>query len=127
MLGFGLALFEEFFLTERKRKEIEKERLDKIIETCELNRVLKKRVLGLDTMLFSGGEELSGGERQLIILARALTRNFNILILDETLSEVNDELEDKILKNIFKTYKDKTIIYVTHKNNKNYFSRVINV
>lgn len=108
-------------------KEIEKERLDKIIETCELNRVLKKRVLGLDTMLFSGGEELSGGERQLIILARALTRNFNILILDETLSEVNDELEDKILKNIFKTYKDKTIIYVTHKNNKNYFSRVINV
>lgn len=107
--------------------EIEKERLDKIIETCELNRVLKKRVLGLDTMLFSGGEELSGGERQLIILARALTRNFNILILDETLSEVNDELEDKILKNIFKTYKDKTIIYVTHKNNKNYFSRVINV
>lgn len=108
-------------------KEIEKERLDKIIETCELNRVLKKRVLGLDTMLFSGGEELSGGERQLIILARALTRNFNILILDETLSEVNDELEDKILKNIFKKYKDKTIIYVTHKNNKNYFSRVINV
>lgn len=108
-------------------KEIEKERLDKIIETCELNRVLKKRVLGLDTMLFSGGEELSGGERQLIILARALTRNFNILILDETLSEVNDELEDKILKNIFKTYKNKTIIYVTHKNNKNYFSRVINV
>lgn len=108
-------------------KEIEKERLDKIIETCELNRVLKKRVLGLNTMLFSGGEELSGGERQLIILARALTRNFNILILDETLSEVNDELEDKILKNIFKTYKDKTIIYVTHKNNKNYFSRVINV
>ena len=101
--------------------------LGKIIETCELNRVLKKRVLGLDTMLFSGGEELSGGERQLIILARALTRNFNILILDETLSEVNDELEDKILKNIFKTYKDKTIIYVTHKNNKNYFSRVINV
>ena len=59
-------------------------------------------------MLFSGGEELSGGERQLIILARALTRNFNILILDETLSEVNDELEDKILEK----YNNKTLVTI---------------
>ena len=108
-------------------KEIESSKLDKVIEICELNRILNKRVFGLDSILFSGGEDLSGGERQLIILARALVSDFEILILDETLSEVNDEVEDKILNNIFTYFKDKTIIYVTHKNNKNYFNRTINV
>ena len=108
-------------------KDIESSKLDKVIEICELNRILNKRVFGLDSILFSGGEDLSGGERQLIILARALVSDFEILILDETLSEVNDEVEDKILNNIFTYFKDKTIIYVTHKNNKNYFNRTINV
>lgn len=108
-------------------KNIDETKLNKIIEICELNRILKKRAFGLDSILFSGGEDLSGGERQLILLARILINDFNILILDETLSEVNDEVEDKILNNLFAYYEDKTIIYVTHKNNKNYFNRIINV
>ena len=108
-------------------KKIQKDELDKIIDICELNRIIKKKTFGLDTFLYSGGEELSGGERQLIILARALVNDFEILILDETLSEVNDLVEDKILENIFDYYKDKTIIYISHKNKKNYFKRVINV
>lgn len=108
-------------------RNITDEKLNEIISLCELTRVTKKRTFGIDTPLFSGGEELSGGERQLVILARALVSEFEILILDETLSEVNDEVEDEILKNLFKYFKDKTIIYVTHKNKKNYFQRIINV
>lgn len=108
-------------------KQIPEERLSKIIELCKIERITKKRTFGINTILFSGGEELSGGERQLIFLARALANDFNILILDETLSEVNDEVEDQILENLFNYYKNKTIIYVTHKNNKRYFKRIINV
>lgn len=108
-------------------KEISEEKLCKILELCKINRITNKRTFGINTILFSGGEELSGGERQLIFLARAIANNFNILILDETLSEVNDEVEDEILKDIFNYYKNETIIYVTHKNNKNYFKRIINV
>lgn len=108
-------------------RTISDDRLTEIIKICELKRILNKKTFGLDTFLYGGGEELSGGERQLIILARTLVNDFNILILDETLSEVNDMLEDKILENIFTYYKDKTIIYVSHKNKKNYFKRVINV
>lgn len=108
-------------------KDISEEKLNKVLTICDIGRIISKKTFGLDTFLFSGGEELSGGERQLIILARTLVNDFEVLILDETLSEVNDVIEDKILSNIFETYKDKTIIYVSHKNKKNYFKRVISV
>jgi len=107
--------------------EIPEEKLNEIISICEINRIIKKKAFGLDTFLYAGGEELSGGERQLIILARALVNNKDILVLDETMSEVNDQIEDKILHKLFNYYQDKTIIYVSHKNKKNYFERTIYV
>ena len=107
-----------------KIKDVE---LKEIIRICELNRIIDKKSFGLDTYLYAGGDELSGGEKQLIILARALVSNKEILILAEALSEVNDYLENRILKNIFEKYNNKTIIYVSHKNNKDYFERTLNV
>lgn len=108
-------------------KSVSDEEFESIIKICELDRIVKNRPFKYDTFLYGGGEELSGGERQLIILARTLILNKEIIILDETLSEVNDMLEDRILKKIFNTYKESTIIYISHKNKKKYFKRVINV
>lgn len=61
------------------------------------------------------GFNISGGERARIILARALAREFEILILDETLESVDVNMERIILKNIFNNYKDKTIIVISHR------------
>lgn len=61
------------------------------------------------------GFNLSGGEKERIVLARTLLRNFNILIIDEGLSEVDINNERIILKNIFNRYKDKTIIVISHR------------
>lgn len=108
-------------------RKVSESKLNKIISICKLERIINKKTFGLDTFLYGGGEELSGGERQLVILARALVSDFSILILDETLSEVNDTVEDEILKNLFTEYQDKTIIYVSHKNKKEYFQRTLNV
>ncbi len=108
-------------------KEVDEEKFNEIINICELYRIVKNRPFKYDTFLYGGGEELSGGERQLIILARTLILGKNIIILDETLSEVNDMLEDRILKKIFAYFKETTIIYISHKNKKKYFKRVINV
>ena len=107
--------------------KVSQKKLDTIIDICCLNRIINKKTYGLDTYLFGGGSELSGGERQLIILARSLVLDKPILILDETLSEVNDKVEDKILNNLFNKYKNKMIIYVSHKNKKNYFHRTLYV
>ena len=85
-----------------------KEQIDKIID---------KKAFRDKDIVEENGFNLSGGERQKIILARALLNDFNYLILDETLSEVGQKEEEIILNNIIKKYKDKTIIYITHKKN----------
>lgn len=67
---------------------------------------------------------ISGGEKQRIILARALLNDFQILILDEALSEVNSDLEIHIIQKLKNYFKDKTIIYVSHKKQEQYFDEV---
>lgn len=108
-------------------KEINEIKLKKIIDLCLLNKLLSQKPFGLDTYLFGGGNELSGGEKQLIYIARSLVNTPRILILDETLSEVNEELEQKIINNIFNYLKETTVIYITHKNSTNYQARTIYV
>ena len=80
-----------------------------------------------DSLIEPGVSNLSGGEYQRIILARGLLKDSNIIILDEALSEVDKELEDKIIKNIRNYYKDKTLIYISHKNQKDNFENIINL
>lgn len=103
------------------------EELNRIIEITNLRRVIDKKAFGINTFLYSGGEELSGGEKQLIILARALLSNKDIIILDESLSEVNEDIENSIINNIINYFENNIIIYVSHKQNKNYPLKVINM
>ena len=77
--------------------------------------------------MLDGGFNFSGGEKQRITLARALVKRSKILILDEALSEVPEDLERKIIKDIKKEYKDKTIIYISHRSNEKLFDKVINL
>ena len=59
---------------------------------CKIDEIVKKRPLRFETFISPDENNLSGGERQRIILARALLNNFNILLLDEALSEVDMKL-----------------------------------
>ena len=68
---------------------------------------------------------LSGGEKQKIIIARSLYNSFNILIMDESLSEISKYNRKRILLNIINYYKDKTIIYISHHDEDIYFNQRI--
>lgn len=105
-------------------REIIEEKYKEIVEICEIESIVEKKPLRYETFLTKDSINISGGERQRIILARALLNNFQILILDEALSEVNSDLEIKIIKNIKNYFKDKTIIYVSHKKHDRYFDKV---
>ena len=79
-------------------------------------------------LLEEGGANISGGQRQRIALARALARNSKIIMIDEGLSQMDINLERKILKNIFNNYKSSTIIIVSHRlDNMDLYDKVISV
>lgn len=61
------------------------------------------------------GANLSGGQKQRIVIARALLKKAKIIILDEATSALDQNLEKQILKNIMNTYRDATIISITHR------------
>lgn len=107
-------------------RNISEEKFQDIIKICNLDKIVLNKPLRYDTYLFKDSINFSGGEKQRIVLARALLNDFKILILDEALSEVNEDLELEIIKNLKEYYKDKTIIYVSHKKYGNIFDKVYN-
>ncbi len=70
---------------------------------------------GYDTEVGERGTRLSGGQKQRISLARALVRDPNVLILDDTLSAVDNITEKKIVENIHGVLRDKTSIVISHR------------
>lgn len=106
-------------------REIEEEEFKKVIQICKIDEIVEKKPLRFETFLMKESINLSGGEKQRIILARALLNKSKILVLDEALSEVNKEMELEIIKQIQENYKEKTIIYVSHKDYDQHFDKVI--
>lgn len=100
---------------------------DKICKICKVDDVVNKKTFSYESLIGSDEGNISGGEKQRIILARAVLKDFNVLILDEALSEVDIKLELEILKSIRENYKDKTIIYISHKKYPNVFDKVISM
>ena len=70
---------------------------------------------GYNMILEENASNISGGERQRIILARTFLKDSDIYILDETFSQINIEKERIIINNLFKKFKDKTIIVISHR------------
>ena len=107
---------------------VDTEKLNKIINICKLNNFINSHILGLDAKIGEKGLKISGGQKQRIGLARALYKNFDILILDEATSALNKDYESQILNSIYSSYKDKMIIMVSH-NQKNlqHCNRIIEI
>ena len=101
-------------------KKINNDELNKVLKITKVDELINKKELRLDSYLFDSGYNLSGGERQRIILARSILMKPKILILDESLSEVDKETEENILNSIDKYLKNITIIYITHTNSKSF-------
>ena len=68
-----------------------------------------------DTMVGERGITLSGGQKQRTAIARALIRNPRILILDDALSSVDTQTEDKILNHLRAVMKGRTTIFISHR------------
>ncbi|MBD7908969.1 ABC transporter ATP-binding protein [Sporosarcina gallistercoris] len=70
---------------------------------------------GLDTLVGEKGVALSGGQKQRISIARAIVKNPEILVLDDSLSAVDAKTETRIIENIQNERSGKTTIITTHR------------
>lgn len=70
---------------------------------------------GIDTLVGEKGVSISGGQKQRISLARAIIKDPEILILDDSLSAVDAKTEQNIIQNIQQNRADKTTIISTHR------------
>lgn len=70
---------------------------------------------GLETMVGEKGVSISGGQKQRISIARALIKEPELLILDDSLSAVDAKTERKIIENIQQLRQGKTNVIVTHR------------
>jgi ATP-binding cassette subfamily B protein len=68
-----------------------------------------------DTIVGERGVTISGGQKQRSSIARALLKDAPILILDDSLSAVDTDTEEQILKNLKENRKDKTTIIIAHR------------
>jgi len=105
-------------------KKTPKKELEKILKICRIDKINIVKDIGLDAIIINNSN-ISGGEKNRIILARSLIHSKDILILDEVLKETDYKLEIDIIKDIIKNYNKKTIIYISHKNVSFLFNKVL--
>lgn len=85
-----------------------------IIKMVGLEGKINSLEKGMDTIIDEGGKNLSGGEKQRMALARILAMDTPIILLDEPTVGLDPVTEHELLDTIFKVFKDKTIVWVTH-------------
>jgi ATP-binding cassette subfamily B protein len=95
--------------------DVSPERFTELIRVVALDKDLKLFPAGLETVVGEKGLTLSGGQKQRVALARALAIDPRILVLDDALSAVDAETEEKILANLLKERKGRTNIIVSHR------------
>lgn len=113
------ASIKENIILENDESKVNYQQYDKVINFLKLDDHFKEQLDGLNAKIGINGIALSGGQKQLISLARALYKNSDVLILDEPTSAL-DTVKIELFRELILTLKKtKTIFFVTH--NKDYF------
>ena len=108
-------------------KEVAKKELEKVIRITGIDKFLKEKNISLNFLLEENGHNISGGERQRILLARALLQNKKILILDETTNGIDTLSEENIVRKVKEKY-DVTLILISHRyDNLKLFNKVFEI
>ena len=111
---FNTSLGDNIVYPEVYQETIHKEKLEIIAKKLEIKEFIDKLPKCWETIIAEKGQNLSEGQKQLISLTRALVRDYEIYLFDEFLSNINNDLKEKLMKFIFHELRDKTIIVVSH-------------
>ncbi len=91
------------------------EHIETMAKLSDVHENIKQFKHGYDTIIGERGVTLSGGQKQRVSIARALAKEPPILIMDDSVSAVDTDTEEKILRNLKKIRKGKTTIMIAHR------------
>lgn len=97
------------------RNDATDEEIYQILEMASLKEDIDHLPEGLDTIVGESGVTLSGGQKQRVSLARALIKDPEILILDDSLSAVDGKTETRIIEHLKVARKNKTTLISAHR------------
>lgn len=91
------------------------EKVQRVAELVEMDDEILAKPGGYDFILQPGGLGVSEGQKQRLLIARALYHDPSILLFDEATSYLDPSLEKRIVERILRTYREKTILFITHR------------
>ena len=120
--SLGIVLQDTNLFTGTIMDNIRYGRLDATDEECiaasklaNAHEFVKHLEHGYDTMIHSGGESLSQGQRQLLSIARAAVANPPVLILDEATSSIDTHTERIVQEGMDKLMEGRTVFVIAHR------------
>ena len=90
-------------------------KFNKCLEDAQLLEFINLQPNKLDTVVGENGINLSGGQIQRLGIARALYRDSQILIFDESTSSLDPLTENDFMKTVNKIKEDRVILFISHK------------
>lgn len=104
---------------------------DEILEAAKCagaHDFIMKLPQGYETIIEERGANLSAGQRQRIMIARAVIRKPKIFIFDEATAALDPKTEGEVLRNLFEVVKDKTVLMISHQDTfKQFLDRIIRI
>lgn len=92
-------------------RNYDENRWNKLLSMPFMDKILAK---GLETEVLENAENLSGGERQKVLLARIFMQNPDVIILDESFNSLDEKTGEEILGTVCDMYSDKIIVLISH-------------
>lgn len=96
-------------------RKIGKERINQIIQACDLTATIKAMPDGLSTLVGERGVTLSGGQKQRVAMARTLIIDKPIIILDDPISQLDTQTAQTIIDRLKRMNPKATFIIISHR------------
>ncbi len=93
----------------------DKEKIDRATETANIKEFIESLPLGYNTKIGNDGHGLSTGQKQRILIARAVYKEPDFIFFDEATNALDSRNEKTIMENLGTFFKGKTVVVVAHR------------